>query len=160
MVGVTTFATEEEAVRIANSTQYGLAAVIWSEDVRRVHRYAFCLSFMALDLLKNDCCAMIACMECYWVSVADCNPVLGLVYHLWDIRLLVALPYPLVFSCPTFDRSVAPQIQSGTVWVNCWMVRDLRVPFGGHKKSGLGRASGEDSIDFFTERTNICLKWG
>jgi len=54
---------------------------------------------------------------------------------------------------------VAQEIESGTVWVNCWMVRDLRVPFGGVKHSGLGRASGEASIDFYTEQKNVCIKF-
>jgi aminomuconate-semialdehyde/2-hydroxymuconate-6-semialdehyde dehydrogenase len=54
---------------------------------------------------------------------------------------------------------VAQAIESGTVWVNCWMMRDLRVPFGGVKHSGLGRASGEASIDFYTEQKNICIKF-
>lgn len=54
---------------------------------------------------------------------------------------------------------VASQIDSGTVWVNCWMLRDLKMPFGGMKHSGLGRASGHDSIDFYTEQQTICLKY-
>ena len=40
---------------------------------------------------------------------------------------------------------------SGTVWVNCWLIRDLNMPFGGMKQSGLGRESGHDSEEFFTE---------
>jgi len=54
---------------------------------------------------------------------------------------------------------VASQIDSGTVWINCWMNRDLQMPFGGMKHSGLGRASGEDSIDFYTEQQTICSKF-
>jgi aminomuconate-semialdehyde/2-hydroxymuconate-6-semialdehyde dehydrogenase len=53
---------------------------------------------------------------------------------------------------------VADRIESGTVWVNCWMVRDLRVPFGGVKGSGMGREGGEDSLRFFTEPKNVCVK--
>eukprot|EP01098_Paradermamoeba_levis_P007594 TRINITY_DN3147_c0_g1_i1.p1 TRINITY_DN3147_c0_g1~~TRINITY_DN3147_c0_g1_i1.p1 ORF type:complete len:391 (-),score=103.64 TRINITY_DN3147_c0_g1_i1:33-1205(-) len=53
---------------------------------------------------------------------------------------------------------VAQKLQTGTVWVNCWMVRDLRVPFGGVKSSGVGREGGAHSIDFFTEHKTICLK--
>jgi aminomuconate-semialdehyde/2-hydroxymuconate-6-semialdehyde dehydrogenase len=53
---------------------------------------------------------------------------------------------------------VADRIEAGTVWINCWMVRDLRVPFGGVKGSGLGREGGEDSMRFFTEPKNVCLK--
>jgi aminomuconate-semialdehyde/2-hydroxymuconate-6-semialdehyde dehydrogenase len=53
---------------------------------------------------------------------------------------------------------VADRIEAGTVWVNCWMVRDLRVPFGGVKGSGVGREGGEDSLHFFTEPKNVCVK--
>ena len=42
-------------------------------------------------------------------------------------------------------------IQAGTVWINCWCMRDLNMPFGGMKQSGLGRESGFDSEEFFTE---------
>ncbi len=53
---------------------------------------------------------------------------------------------------------VAQALQVGTVWVNCWMVRDLRVPFGGMKASGLGREGGRHSLEFYTETKNICVK--
>ncbi len=53
---------------------------------------------------------------------------------------------------------VAKKVDSATVWVNTWMLRDLRVPFGGMKYSGLGREGGKHSIDFFTEQKNICIK--
>src|SRR5438105_1084471 len=52
---------------------------------------------------------------------------------------------------------VAEQIHPGTVWVNCWLVRDLRVPFGGMKQSGVGREGGEEALRFFTEAKNICI---
>src|SRR5438552_3754960 len=52
---------------------------------------------------------------------------------------------------------VAEQIHTGTVWVNCWLVRDLRVPFGGMKASGVGREGGEEALRFFTEAKNICI---
>lgn len=52
---------------------------------------------------------------------------------------------------------VAEQIHSGTVWVNCWLVRDLRVPFGGMKQSGVGREGGNEALRFFTEPKNICI---
>ena len=55
-------------------------------------------------------------------------------------------------------HKVAAQIQAGTVWVNTWLKRDLRVPFGGMKSSGLGREGGECSIDFYTEQKNICVQ--
>jgi aminomuconate-semialdehyde/2-hydroxymuconate-6-semialdehyde dehydrogenase len=52
---------------------------------------------------------------------------------------------------------VAEQIHTGTVWVNCWLVRDLRVPFGGMKASGVGREGGEEALHFFTEPKNVCI---
>jgi len=52
---------------------------------------------------------------------------------------------------------VAEKIQTGTVWVNCWLVRDLRVPFGGMKQSGVGREGGEEALRFFTEPKNVCI---
>jgi aminomuconate-semialdehyde/2-hydroxymuconate-6-semialdehyde dehydrogenase len=55
--------------------------------------------------------------------------------------------------------NVANAVEAGTVWVNTWMLRDLRVPFGGTGASGIGREGGEHSIDFYTERKNICIKY-
>jgi aminomuconate-semialdehyde/2-hydroxymuconate-6-semialdehyde dehydrogenase len=52
---------------------------------------------------------------------------------------------------------VAEKIHTGTVWVNCWLVRDLRVPFGGMKASGVGREGGDEALRFFTEAKNICV---
>lgn len=52
---------------------------------------------------------------------------------------------------------VAEKIHTGTVWVNCWLVRDLRVPFGGMKQSGVGREGGNEALRFFTEPKNICI---
>jgi len=54
---------------------------------------------------------------------------------------------------------VALGIQAGTVWVNCWLLRDLRVPFGGVKHSGIGREGGNYSIDCYTEQKTICMKY-
>ena len=53
---------------------------------------------------------------------------------------------------------VAERIDSGTVWINCWLLRDLRVPFGGMKHSGVGREGGEEALRFFTEAKNVCVK--
>ena len=53
---------------------------------------------------------------------------------------------------------VAAAIDCGTVWVNTWLLRDLRVPFGGMKDSGVGREGGFESLDFFTEAKNVCVK--
>ncbi|MGW6455903.1 2-hydroxymuconic semialdehyde dehydrogenase [Streptomyces sp. NPDC055078] len=88
---VAPFDTEEEAVRLANDSRYGLAATVWTTDLSRAHR-------------------------------------------------------------------VAPRIEAGVVWVNCWNLRDLRTPFGGSKDSGIGREGGEYSLDFFSEPVNVCLQ--
>jgi len=53
---------------------------------------------------------------------------------------------------------VAANIESGVVWINTWLLRDLRIPFGGMKHSGLGREGGFKSLEFFTEPKNICVK--
>jgi aminomuconate-semialdehyde/2-hydroxymuconate-6-semialdehyde dehydrogenase len=53
---------------------------------------------------------------------------------------------------------VAAALEAGVVWINCWMVRDLRTPFGGMKQSGLGREGGSDALRFFTEPKNVCVK--
>ena len=53
---------------------------------------------------------------------------------------------------------VASQLHAGTVWINCWLLRDLRVPFGGMKESGVGREGGFESLNFFTEAKNVCVK--
>lgn len=85
------FDTEEDVVMQANSTQYGLSATIWTENLSRAHR-------------------------------------------------------------------LANHIQSGIIWINCWMLRDLRTPFGGMKNSGLGREGGWEALRFFTEPKNVCVK--
>ena len=91
VVTVTPFDGEEEAVRFANSTRYGLSASVWTRDLQRAHR-------------------------------------------------------------------VAALLDTGTVWINCWLLRDLRVPFGGMKESGVGREGGFESLNFFTEAKNVCVK--
>ena len=88
VVTVHKFDTDEEAIEMANCTQYGLAGSVWSK-----HR----------------------------------------------------------------GREVAEKIESGMVWVNTWLHRDLRVPFGGVKDSGVGREGGMWSIGFFSEAVNICV---
>lgn len=90
-VTILPFEDEADAVAIANGTEYGLAASLWTRDLPRAHR-------------------------------------------------------------------VADQLQSGTVWVNCWLLRDLRVPFGGMKNSGLGREGGEEALRFFSEPKTVCVK--
>lgn len=53
---------------------------------------------------------------------------------------------------------VSGALHAGIVWVNCWLVRDLRTPFGGVKKSGLGREGGWEVLDFFSEKKNVCMQ--
>jgi aminomuconate-semialdehyde/2-hydroxymuconate-6-semialdehyde dehydrogenase len=53
---------------------------------------------------------------------------------------------------------VSAALESGIVWVNCWLLRDLRTPFGGMKDSGIGREGGFEALRFFTEEKNICVK--
>ncbi|NOS84579.1 MAG: aldehyde dehydrogenase [Ignavibacteria bacterium] len=91
VVTITPFETEEEVLMMANSTEYGLASIIWTENLSRAHR-------------------------------------------------------------------MAANIQTGIVWINCWMVRDLRTPFGGMKSSGVGREGGMEALRFFTEPKNVCVK--
>jgi len=72
-------------------------------------------------------------------------------------------PYGLSASVWTRDlsraHSIAEQLDVGTVWINCWLLRDLRVPFGGTKQSGVGREGGEEAVRFFTEPKNVCLRY-
>ncbi|MBS0383265.1 MAG: aldehyde dehydrogenase [Proteobacteria bacterium] len=84
------FDSEDDAIAIADGTDYGLAASLWTRDLQRAQR-------------------------------------------------------------------MAARIDFGIVWVNCWMLRDLRTPFGGVKHSGMGREGGVDALRFFTEPKNICL---
>ena len=85
------FSSEEEALRIANATKYGLAATIWTQDISKANR-------------------------------------------------------------------VAAQLESGIIWINCWLLRDLRTPFGGLKNSGVGREGGWEALRFFTEAKNVCVE--
>lgn len=85
------FDDDDDALRIANGTGYGLAASLWTSDLNRAHR-------------------------------------------------------------------VAARLEFGIVWINCWLLRDLRTPFGGVKNSGVGREGGVEALRFFTEPKNICLK--
>ena len=54
----------------------------------------------------------------------------------------------------------AADLDSGVIWINSWMLRDLRTPLGGMKSSGVGREGGNDSLRFFTEPKNVCLHIG
>jgi aminomuconate-semialdehyde/2-hydroxymuconate-6-semialdehyde dehydrogenase len=85
------FETEEEALTLANASNYGLASTIWTQDISRANR-------------------------------------------------------------------VALNINTGIVWINCWLLRDLRTPFGGMKNSGVGREGGWEALRFFTETKNVCVE--
>ncbi len=91
VVTIMPFDTEEEVLTMANSTMYGLAASVWTENLTRAHR-------------------------------------------------------------------IAGKLQSGIIWINCWLLRDLRTPFGGMKSSGVGREGGFEALRFFTEPKNVCVK--
>ena len=91
VVTLTPFSDEDDLLKLTNSTQYGLSASIFTQNLNRAHR-------------------------------------------------------------------LASLIDAGTVWINTWLLRDLRVPFGGMKKSGIGREGGHSSLHFFTEPKNICIK--
>jgi aminomuconate-semialdehyde/2-hydroxymuconate-6-semialdehyde dehydrogenase len=79
------------------------------------------------------------------------------------IALANDVPYGLAASIWSRDvgrsHRVAARVEAGLVWVNCWMVRDLRTPLGGTKQSGLGREGGFEAMRFFTEAKNICISY-
>lgn len=57
------------------------------------------------------------------------------------------------------SQRMSAALKFGIVWVNCWLLRDLRTPFGGAKASGVGREGGWDALRFFTEATNVCIRY-
>lgn len=73
-------------------------------------------------------------------------------------------PYGLSSTIWTQDlgraHRMAERLQAGIVWINCWLLRDLRTPFGGMKASGVGREGGFEALRFFTEAKNVCVKYG
>jgi aminomuconate-semialdehyde/2-hydroxymuconate-6-semialdehyde dehydrogenase len=79
------------------------------------------------------------------------------------LQLANAASYGLAATIWTQDIStanlVAAKLQAGIIWVNCWLVRDLRTPFGGMKNSGVGREGGWEALRFFTEQKNICIEF-
>jgi len=54
---------------------------------------------------------------------------------------------------------VARDLHTGIAWINCWLLRDLRTPFGGVKESGVGREGGFEAFQFFTEPKNVCIRY-
>lgn len=79
------------------------------------------------------------------------------------IHFANSVPYGLAASIWTqnIDRAIriSQKLEAGIIWVNCWMLRDLRTPFGGMKESGIGREGGYEALRFFTEPKNVCLKF-
>jgi aminomuconate-semialdehyde/2-hydroxymuconate-6-semialdehyde dehydrogenase len=80
------------------------------------------------------------------------------------VELANATAYGLAASLWTTNLArahrVASRVESGIVWINCWMRRDLRTPFGGVKQSGVGREGGVEALRFFTEPKNVCIELG
>mgnify|MGYP003377179278 FL=1 len=78
------------------------------------------------------------------------------------LDLANATPFGLASVVWTTDlqrsQRVARALHAGIVWINCWMLRDLRTPFGGVKNSGVGREGGVEALKFFTEAKNICIR--
>lgn len=78
------------------------------------------------------------------------------------LEMANSTPYGLSATLWTNDlnrtQRVSSAVKAGIVWVNCWLVRDLRTPFGGVKQSGVGREGGWDALQFFTEKKNVCIK--
>ena len=79
------------------------------------------------------------------------------------LRLANACHYGLAATVWTQDISranrIASKLEAGIIWVNCWLLRDLRTPFGGMKNSGVGREGGWEAMRFFTEARNICVEY-
>ena len=78
------------------------------------------------------------------------------------VALANACDYGLSATIWTQDISrankVAAKLESGIIWINCWLLRDLRTPFGGIKNSGVGREGGWEALRFFTEAKNVCIE--
>ncbi|PIY08167.1 MAG: 2-hydroxymuconic semialdehyde dehydrogenase [Flexibacter sp. CG_4_10_14_3_um_filter_32_15] len=79
------------------------------------------------------------------IEFANCTPY-GLSASVWTQNL------------PRAHR-VASELETGIVWINTWLLRDLRTPFGGAKQSGMGREGGYAALRFFTEEKNVCLQF-
>ncbi len=79
------------------------------------------------------------------IEFANCTPY-GLSASVWTQNLSRA-------------HRVASKLETGIVWINTWLLRDLRTPFGGAKQSGIGREGGYEALHFFTEEKNVCIKF-
>ena len=93
------------------------------------------------------------------------GPVVTLIPFKSETELLTmanSTPYGLSCSIWTSDLTrahrLSSQLHMGIIWLNCWLLRDLRTPFGGMKNSGVGREGGNEALRFFTEPKNICIK--
>jgi len=79
------------------------------------------------------------------------------------LQLANATHYGLAATIWTQDISkanrIAAKVESGIIWINCWLLRDLRTPFGGMKNSGVGREGGWEALRFFTEAKNVCVDY-
>lgn len=86
-------------------------------------------------------------------------------FHSQEEALLLAnaSTYGLAATIWTQDISragrLAARVEAGIIWVNCWLLRDLRTPFGGVKNSGVGREGGWEALRFFTEPRNVCISF-
>ncbi len=79
------------------------------------------------------------------------------------IMMANSTPYGLSATIWTESLSkahkTAQALHSGIIWINCWLLRDLRTPFGGMKQSGVGREGGFHALNFFREMKNVCIKY-
>jgi aminomuconate-semialdehyde/2-hydroxymuconate-6-semialdehyde dehydrogenase len=123
---------------------------------RRVQRNGF---FVEPTVITGLTCACRVLQEEIFGPVVTITPFDG---EAEAIAFANATRYGLSASLWTRDlqraHRVAAALDSGTVWINTWLLRDLRVPFGGMKESGVGREGGSESLNFFTEAKNICVK--
>jgi aminomuconate-semialdehyde/2-hydroxymuconate-6-semialdehyde dehydrogenase len=99
----------------------------------------------------------------------SCEEIFGPVVSVYPFEtedevaaLVNGTPYGLSASIYTKNveraERMSRKIRAGMVWINCWFARDLRVPFGGQKKSGIGREGGTHSLDFFSEWKSVCTR--
>lgn len=114
--------------------------------------------FMSPTVIKD----LTFCSEIHQTEIFGPVVTLNSFKYPFDaVKLANTSPYGLSASIWTENlgraHKLARGLQVGTVWVNCWMKRDLRMPFGGQKASGLGREGGDASIDFFTETKTVCI---